>query len=157
MDAQQLVPKTERTAETLGRMPAQCTIDAGCCSAENLEYIRQIEASSEGGTKSFIATGPQTRRKGSRRTSGQDSGQRHTTGTDGEETENQEGPGRPAQSDHRTGRRPDPYHQGKHVLLLGLEQAAPEWELLTGCHNLLKLFKHGKTRENTRILATAGA
>ncbi|HAG60524.1 MAG TPA: IS1182 family transposase, partial [Arthrobacter bacterium] len=43
--------------------------------------------------------------------------------------------------------------QGKHVLLRGLEQAAREWELLAGCHNLLKLFKY---RENTRILATAG-
>lgn len=43
--------------------------------------------------------------------------------------------------------------QGKHVLLRGLEQAALEWELISGCHNLLKLFKH---RDTTRTLATAG-
>jgi len=30
--------------------------------------------------------------------------------------------------------------QGKHVLLRGLEQAKHEWELMAGCHNLLKLF-----------------
>lgn len=30
--------------------------------------------------------------------------------------------------------------QGKHVLLRGLENARKEWDLLAGCHNLLKLF-----------------
>ena len=30
--------------------------------------------------------------------------------------------------------------QGKHLLLRGLEQAGQEWNLIVGCHNLLKLF-----------------
>ncbi len=30
--------------------------------------------------------------------------------------------------------------QGKHVLLRGLEQASHEWDLIAGCHNLMKLF-----------------
>ena len=32
--------------------------------------------------------------------------------------------------------------QGKHVLLRGLDQAKHEWELIAGCHNLLKLFSY---------------
>lgn len=30
--------------------------------------------------------------------------------------------------------------QGKHVLVRGLDQAQDEWNLIAGCHNLLKLF-----------------
>ena len=30
--------------------------------------------------------------------------------------------------------------QGKFVLLRGLEQAQREWDLIAGCHNLMKLF-----------------
>lgn len=32
--------------------------------------------------------------------------------------------------------------QGKHLLLRGMEKASAEWELIAGCHNLLKLFNH---------------
>lgn len=32
--------------------------------------------------------------------------------------------------------------QGKHVLLRGLEKASREWELMAGCHNLLKFFSY---------------
>jgi len=32
--------------------------------------------------------------------------------------------------------------QGKHILLRGLEKARKKWDLLAGCHNLLKLFSH---------------
>jgi len=30
--------------------------------------------------------------------------------------------------------------QGKRVLLRGLDQAQDEWNLIAGCHNLMKLF-----------------
>ena len=33
--------------------------------------------------------------------------------------------------------------QGKRVLLRGLGQAQEEWNLLAGCHNLMKLFTMG--------------
>jgi hypothetical protein len=36
--------------------------------------------------------------------------------------------------------------QGKHPLLRGMEKAAREWELLAGCHNLLKLHSY-RTRQ----------
>ena len=42
---------------------------------------------------------------------------------------------------------------GKHVLLRGLEQAQDEWNLIAGCHNLLKLFT---MRSNALLAAAAG-
>ena len=43
--------------------------------------------------------------------------------------------------------------QGKHVLLRGLEQAQNEWNLIAGCHNLLKLFT---MQSRTLLPAPAG-
>ena len=39
--------------------------------------------------------------------------------------------------------------QGKRVLLRGLENARNEWNLIAGCHNLLKLF----TMQSKALLA----
>ncbi len=43
--------------------------------------------------------------------------------------------------------------QGKHVLLRGLGQAQDEWNVLAGCHNLMKLFT---MRTNALLAAPAG-
>lgn len=157
VDVQQLIPLTGRTAETLGRMPAQWTIDAGYCSAENLEHVRQIEAASGGSTEFFIATG--------RTKHGEDVPEAprgripaNATAKERMARKLKTKKGRAVYARRKAIIEPvfGQIHtrQGKHVLLRGLEQAAREWELIAGCHNLLKLFKH---RDNTRILAVAGA
>lgn len=157
VDVQQMVPMTARTAETLGRMPAQWTIDAGYCSAENLEHARRIEASSESGTEFFIATG---RLKHGERVPEAPRGRipAHATPRERMARKLKTKKGRGIYARRKAIIEPvfGQIHtrQGKHVLLRGLEQAAREWELIAGCHNLLKLFKH---RTNTRILAMAGA
>lgn len=157
VDVQQMVPMTARTAETLGRMPAQWTIDAGYCSAENLEHARRIEASSENGTEFFIATG---RLKHGERVPEAPRGRipAHATPRERMARKLKTKKGRGIYARRKAIIEPvfGQIHtrQGKHVLLRGLEQAAREWELIAGCHNLLKLFKH---RTNTRILAMAGA
>ncbi|WP_426939036.1 hypothetical protein ACQCSV_01540 [Pseudarthrobacter sp. S3] len=48
VDVQQLAPMNGHTAETLGRMHAQWTIDAGYRSAANLEHVKEIKTA--GGT-----------------------------------------------------------------------------------------------------------
>jgi transposase len=157
VDVRQLIPLTGRTAETLGRMPAQWTIDAGYCSAENLEHVRQIEAASGGRTEFFIATG---RLKHGEKVPEAPRGRIPANATAKErmarKLKTKKGRGiyarrkaiiEPVFGQIQT-------RQGKHVLLRGLEQAAREWELIAACHNLLKLFKH---RTNTRILTPAGA
>jgi hypothetical protein len=45
----------EHTTRSVGQMPSQWTIDAGYCSAANLEHVKDIETA--GGTEFFIATG----------------------------------------------------------------------------------------------------
>lgn len=157
VDVQQLIPMTGRTAETLGRMPAQWTIDAGYCSAENLEHVRQIETASGGNTEFFIATG---RLKHGEKVPEAPRGRIPASATAKERMARKlkTKKGRAVYARRKAIIEPvfGQIHtrQGKHVLLRGLEQAAREWELIAGCHNLLKLFKH---RDNTRILAMAGA
>ena len=157
VDVQQLVPMTERTAETLGRMPAQWTIDAGYCSAENLEHVRQFEAGSGGRTEFFIATG---RLKHGEKVPDAPRGRIPANATPKERMARKlkTKKGRAAYARRKAIIEPvfGQIHtrHGKHVLLRGLEQAAREWELIAGCHNLLKLFK---ARANTAIPAPAGA
>jgi hypothetical protein len=55
VDVRQLAPMIEHTTRSVGQMPSQWTIDAGYCSAANLEHVKDIETA--GGTEFFIATG----------------------------------------------------------------------------------------------------
>jgi len=157
VDVQQLIALTGRTAETLGRMPAQWTIDAGYCSTENLEHVRQIEAANGGSTEFFIATG---RAKHGEKVPEAPRGRIPANATAKERMARKlkTKKGRAVYARRKAIIEPvfGQIHtrQGKHVLLRGLEQAAREWELIAGCHNLLKLFKH---RTNTPILTPAGA
>ncbi len=157
VDVQQLIPMTERTIQTLGQMPAQWTIDAGYCSAANLEHVKEIEAGSGGSTEFFIATG---RAKHGEKVPDAPRGRIPANATPRERMARKlkTKKGRAAYARRKAIIEPvfGQIHtrQGKHVLLRGLEQAAREWELIAGCHNLLKLFKH---RDNTRTLAAAGA
>jgi transposase len=157
VDVQQLVPMTERTAETLGRMPAQWTIDAGYCSAGNLEYVRQLETGSGGGTEFFIATG---RLKHGEKVPDAPRGRIPANATARERMGRKLKTKRGRAVYARRKAIIEPVfgqihtRQGKNVLLRGLDQAQQEWNLIAGCHNLLKLFKF---KGNTAVTAPAGA
>ncbi|RNL59175.1 hypothetical protein D7003_02640 [Arthrobacter oryzae] len=143
VDVQQLGPMIENTTETLGRMPAQWTIDAGYCSAGNLEHVREIETGSDGGTEFFIATGrlkhgekvPDTPRgRIPKNATAKERMARKLTTKRGQAVyARRKAIVEPVFGQIQT-------RQGKHVLLRGLEQARQEWNLIAGCHNLLKLF-----------------
>jgi transposase len=155
VDVQQLIPMTGRTAEILGRMPAPWTIDAGYCSAENLEHVKEIETA--GGTEFFIATG---RLKHGEKAPETPRGRIPANATPKERMARKlkTKKGRAVYARRKAIIEPvfGQIHtrQGKHVLLRGLEQAKHEWELMAGCHNLLKLFTYkGKAGLN----APAGA
>ncbi len=144
VDVQQLVPMIEHTASTLGQMPTQWTIDAGYCSSDNLEHAHRIETATEGGTEFFIATG---RLKHGEQVPVAPRGRIRANATlrerMGRKLKTKKGKAvyarrkaiiEPVFGQIHT-------RQGKHVLLRGLEQAQHEWNLIAGCHNLLKLFK----------------
>lgn len=57
MDVEQVVPLVEELHATLGVLPGQLLADAGYCSAANLYYAWTVEASIDGLTEFFIATG----------------------------------------------------------------------------------------------------
>ena len=145
VDVQQLGPMIETTTETLGQMPSQWTIDAGYCSAENLEHVNEIEAGAgaAGGTEFFIATG---RLKHGEQVPDAPRGRipKNATAKERMARKLKTKRGRAVYARRKAIIEPvfGQIHtrQGKHVLLRGLEQAAHEWNLITGCHNLLKLF-----------------
>ncbi|WP_456506271.1 IS1182 family transposase [Arthrobacter sp. UYCu723] len=143
VDVQQLGPMIEKTTETFGRMPAQWTIDAGYCSAGNLEHVREIETDSEGGTEFFIATG---RLKHGEKVPDAPRGRIPKNATAKERMARKLKTKRGQAVYARRKAIVEPVfgqiqtRQGKHVLLRGLEQARQEWNLIAGCHNLLKLF-----------------
>ena len=142
VDVRQFQPMIEHTEHTLGQLPGQVLVDAGYCSAENLKYADEIETRTDSGTEFFIATG---RMKHGERVPDAPSGPIPNDATLRERmawrlrTEH----GRNAYAKRKTIVEPvfGQIHtrQGKHVLLRGLEQAKHEWDLIAGCHNLLKL------------------
>ncbi|MCW2135469.1 IS1182 family transposase [Arthrobacter sp. VKM Ac-2550] len=144
VDVQQLAPMIENTAETLGQLPSQWTIDAGYCSAGNLEHVRQIEADNDGSTEFFIATG---RLKHGEQVQDAPRGRIPNNATAKERMARKLKTKRGKAVYARRKAIIEPVfgqihtRQGKHVLLRGLEQARQEWNLIAGCHNLLKLFK----------------
>lgn len=144
VDVQQLGPMIEKTTETLGQMPSQWTIDAGYCSAGNLEHVNDIEAgATSGGTEFFIATG---RLKHGERVPDAPRGRipKHATAKERMARKLKTKRGRAVYARRKAIIEPvfGQIHtrQGKHVLLRGIEAAKQEWNLIAGCHNLLKLF-----------------
>jgi transposase len=145
VDVQQLGPMIETTTETLGQMPSQWTIDAGYCSAENLEHVNEIEAGAgaAGGTEFFIATG---RLKHGEQVPDAPRGRipKNATAKERMARKLKTKRGRAVYARRKAIIEPvfGQIHtrQGKHVLLRGLGQAQQEWKLIAGCHNLLKLF-----------------
>ena len=143
VDVQQLAPTVELIAATVGSLPGEILADAGYCSAKNLEYTKVIEEASAGATTFFISTG---RTKHGERIPDTPRGRIPANATGRERmgrklrTKN----GRAVYARRKAIVEPvfGQIHtrQGKHVLLRTLEQAQHEWNLIAGCHNLLKLF-----------------
>ncbi len=143
VDVQQLVPMIEHTTTTLGAMPRKWSADAGYSSAGNLEHTGGLEAAGE--TSFFIST---RRLKHGRPVPESPRGRipKDATVTERMARRLKTKKGRTVYARRKAIVEPvfGQIHtrQGKHVLLRGLEKASREWELMAGCHNLLKLFSY---------------
>jgi len=143
VDVEQLTPMLEEIRSTVGSLPREVLADAGYSSAKNLEHAKNIEDASAGTTEFFISTG---RTKHGERIPDLPRGRIPANATGRERmgrklrTKN----GRAVYARRKAIVEPvfGQIHtrQGKHVLLRGMEQAQHEWNLIAGCHNLLKLF-----------------
>lgn len=131
----------ERVCEEFGT-PGVVLADAGYCSNTNLEYAAAIEAEAGEHTRVLIATGRMRHGEKTLPPAGPVPAEatlrermKHRLTTTG---------GHAAYARRKAIVEPvfGQIHvrQGKHLLLRGLEQARHEWELIAGCHNLLKLF-----------------
>ncbi|WP_457852546.1 IS1182 family transposase [Rathayibacter soli] len=142
-DFEQLAPMIQKAEATLGVLPGQVLVDAGFCSVKNLEFAEGIEEASAGKTEFFIAT----RRLNAAEEAIMGTGQQQAAAATAKLRMVQR-----LRSKHghdiyaRRKAIVEPVfgqihtRQGKHVLLRGLDQAKHEWDLIAGCHNLLKLF-----------------
>lgn len=143
VDIQQLTPMIEHTTTSLGAMPSKWSADAGYASAANLEHVRDLEAS--GTAEFFIST---RRMKHGRPVLGAPRGRipANTTPAQRMARKLTTKKGRAVYARRKAIVEPvfGQIHtrQGKHVLLRGLEKASREWDMLAGCHNLLKLFSY---------------
>ena len=153
VDVEQLQPMIEKTGDMLGRLPRQVLADAGYCSNKNLDFAASVEADTDGGTEFFIATG---RVKHGERVPDVPCGRIPADATLRERMARKlkTKKGRTVYARRKAIVEPvfGQIHtrQGKFVLLRGLEQAQHEWDLIAGCHNLMKLF----TEQNKAAAAT---
>lgn len=156
VDVQQLVPMLEKTREINGSLGGQFLADAGYCSAGNLEHVASLEETVAGRSEFFIATG---RLKHGEQVPDVPRGRipAQATGRERMGRKLKTKKGRAVYARRKAIIEPvfGQIHtrQGKHVLLRGLKQAQHEWNLIAGCHNLLKLFTF---KGNTGFPAPAG-
>lgn len=144
-DSRQFQPMIDQVRAQFGD-PAVVLADAGYCSNANLDYAAGIEASTGDTTRVLIATG---RMRHGEKILPPD----QPVPVDATRREQMKHRLTTAEGHAAYARRKaivEPVfgqihvRQGKHLLLRGLEQARHEWELIAGCHNLLKLFTaHG--------------
>ncbi|BAC17105.1 transposase, IS4 family [Corynebacterium efficiens YS-314] len=140
------VPMVLATAEQLGVWPARWLMDAGYCSKKNLTEVAGLEDTHD--TEFFIATG---RVKHGEKIPDAPRGRIPNDATLRERM------GRRLRTKRGKavyGKRKSVIEpvfgqiatrQGKHVVLRGLAAARAEWDLVAGCHNLLKLFSFRQT------------
>ena len=159
VDVEQFQPMIENTSARMGRLPGEVLVDAGYCSKKNLEYAHTLEAQSGGETEFFIATGRQkhggTPADGDGRLPADASLRERMAAKLKTERGHKVYVTRKAIVEPVFGQ----IHtrQGKHVLLRGLEQAGHEWDLIAGCHNLMKPFTKQVKDAQTAQAAAAGA
>ncbi|MHB1289950.1 transposase, partial [Georgenia sp.] len=143
VDVQQLAPMIANTQDTLGAMPARWSADAGYCSATNLEHVKDLEAG--GATEFFIST---RRMKHDQPIPESPRGRIRADATPAERMARKlkTKKGRAVYARRKAIVEPVfgqlDTRQGKYVLLRGLQKASREWNLMAGCHNLLKLFSY---------------
>lgn len=156
VDVEQVVPMVEKLHATMGAVPGKVLMDAGYCSASNLDYVNAVEAASDGRTEFFIATG---RVKHGERVPDVPRGRIPANATLRERMARKLKTKRGRAVYARRKAIVEPVfgqihtRQGKFVLLRGLEQAAHEWDLIAACHNLMKLH----TMQTKAILAGQAA
>jgi hypothetical protein len=156
VDVEQLTPMLEEIRSTVGSLPREILADAGYSSAKNLEHAKNIEDASAGTTEFFVSVGRINRGE---RIPEVPRGRIPANATERElmgrklRTKN----GRAVYARRKAIVEPvfGQIHtrQGKRVVLRGLGQAQNEWNLLAGCHNLMKLFI---MRSNALLAAPAG-
>ena len=157
VDVEQFQPLVEQARKILDILPGQVLADAGYCSNTNLEYVKDLEDASGGRTEFFIATG---RLKHGERIPNSPKGRIPADATLRERMSRKlkTKTGRAVYARRKAIVEPvfGQIHtrQGKFVLLRGLEQARNEWDLIAGCHNLMKLFS---MRTQTAHTAATGA
>lgn len=145
VDIQQLIPMIEHTRETVGEMPARWSADAGYASKANLEHVKALEAEAGGATEFFIST---RRLKHGQPVPETPRGRIPVNATTAERMARRlkTKKGRAVYARRKAIVEPVfgqiATRQGKHLLLRGLQKACAEWELMAGCHNLMKLFSH---------------
>jgi hypothetical protein len=142
VDVEQVMPMMEKLHTTTGVLPKEILLDAGYCSAANLEYAKTVEAGAEERTEFFIATG---RVKHGERVPEVPRGRIPANATLRERMARKLKTKKGCTVYARRKTIVEPVfgqihtRQGKFVLLRGLEQAAHEWDLIAACHNLMKL------------------
>lgn len=135
------LPMVMATVEQVGVWPKQWVMDAGYCSNKNLAEVAAVER--EHSTEFFIATG---RVKHGEKIPDAPRGRIPKDATPRERMGRRlrTKRGKAAYAKRKSVVEPVfgqiATRQGKHVLLRGLESVRCEWDLLAGCHNLLKLF-----------------
>lgn len=141
-DVVSTVSMVTATAESLGIWPRRWLMDAGYCSKANLAEVADLEDRHD--TEFFIAPG---RIKHGEKIPAAPPRGRIPKGASLRERMGcrlRTKRGKAAYARRKAVVEPVfgqiATRQGKHVLLRGLEAARCEWDLLAGCHNLLKLF-----------------
>ena len=143
-DVGNLIPMTEQAAANTGRIPGQVLVDAGYCSAGNLDAATDYAA--EHGTEFYIATGRHRRgdpppvappgRIPNNATEKQRMARKLATTKGRKVYARRKSIVEPVFGQMHT------LQNAKQLLLRGLDQARGEWLLLATCHNLRK--PHGR-------------
>jgi hypothetical protein len=156
VDTEQFPGMVELARPRLGVLPGQVLVDAGYGSDKNLRYATSVEEASGGRTEFFISIG---RTSHDERVADAPRGRIPANATARERMGRKLRTKRGKKVCARRKAIVEPVfgqihtRQGKFVLLRGLEQARNEWDLIAGCHNLMKLFN---TRTQRALTATAG-
>jgi transposase len=145
----------DQSAANIGVHPEQAVVDAGYCSDANLQAAAARQVAH--GTETLMATG---RLPHDERVAPAPRGRIPTNATARQRMARKlrTKPGRAAYARRKAIVEPVfgqimTVQNGRRLLLRGIEGARGEWRLLSACHNLLKIFRHGA---NAAVAAATG-
>jgi transposase len=137
----------DQSAENTGAHPRQAVVDAGYCSDANLGAAAARQANH--GTETLMATG---RLRHDEQVPAAPRGRIPTAATPKQRMARKlrTKPGRAAYARRKAIVEPvfgqiTTVQNGRQLLLRGLDGVRGEWQLLSACHNLLKVFRHAGT------------